>query len=77
MVEQATNVTDIAEQAEPVFIRYDKVLKIIGVPVHKTTLRRWENQNRFPKRIKLGSKTVVWDRNQVQKWRDAKREAGQ
>lgn len=60
-------------EIEPVFLRYNQLIQLIGSPVHKTTLWRWEKKGTFPKRIKLGDKTVVWDQAEVDKWQGAKR----
>ena len=41
------------------FITYKNLEPETGISVHRTTLWRWENEGRFPKRTKLGA-TFGW-----------------
>lgn len=43
-------------------------LKRLGINVSRTTLLRWENRGRFPRRIKMGGTTVAWFMSEVQEW---------
>lgn len=51
----------------PIFLtRTD--LKNLGIEVSNSTLIRWEQAGRFPKRARLGGTTVAWPRDLVLKW---------
>ena len=43
-------------------------LKRMGIHVSRTTLLRWENHGRFPRRIRMGGTTVAWFMSEVQAW---------
>ena len=45
------------------------------VPVHPTTLWRWERAGRFPRRLKLGPAAVGWFEDEVEAWLDARERA--
>lgn len=51
-------------------------LKRMGIKVSRTTILRWESQERFPRRIRLGGTTVAWFMSELEDWlteRDAER----
>jgi prophage regulatory protein len=48
-------------------IREKALLKLIGNP-GRTTLWRWEKNGQFPRRRKLGGRSVGWLRNEVLEW---------
>lgn len=43
-------------------------LQIMLGGVGKTTLHRWEANDKFPKRIRIGDRAVAWDRAAVNAW---------
>lgn len=38
------------------------------VPVSKTTLWRWENAGKFPRRIRLGARSIAWSLDEIHNW---------
>ena len=50
----------------PRFIRLPQVFEMTGLG--KTTIYRWINHGIFPKQIQLGSRSVVWNEQEVIKW---------
>lgn len=51
-------------------------LKRMGINVSRTTLLRWEQNGRFPRRIRMGGTTVAWFMSEIEDWlteRDAER----
>lgn len=51
----------------PVFLtRADLVA--LGIKVSATTLLRWEQAGRFPRRARLGGTTVAWPRDLIMQW---------
>jgi predicted DNA-binding transcriptional regulator AlpA len=48
-------------------------LKDLGIWQSKSTLMRLEQNNRFPKRIRLSDKCICWDRTEVLNWLDARK----
>lgn len=56
-----------APEAQKVFLtRAD--LKALGIHVSNSTLIRWEQAGRFPKRARLGGTTRAWPKDQVMRW---------
>jgi len=45
---------------------------VARVGVHATTLWRWEQENRFPRRIVLGPNSVGWYADEVDAWFEAR-----
>jgi prophage regulatory protein len=45
------------------------------VPAHPTTLWRWEQEGRFPRRVKLGPNSVAWFEDEVDAWQAARAES--
>ena len=50
----------------PRFLRLSEVLQMTGMG--KTFIYDRINDGTFPKQIQLGSRTVVWDKQEVIKW---------
>lgn len=48
------------------YLRQPEVLARVGVSW--VTLLRWEKQNLFPKRRRLGPNTVAWVENEIEDW---------
>jgi prophage regulatory protein len=48
------------------YLREPEVLKRVGVSW--VTLRRWEQQGRFPKRHKIGPRVVAWPESEINNW---------
>jgi len=51
-------------------------LKRMGINVSRTTLLRWEQNGRFPRRIRMGGTTIAWFMSEIEDWlteRDAER----
>lgn len=51
----------------PIFLSR-KDLWELGIRVSASTLLRWEQASKFPKRVKLGGTTVAWPRDLVMQW---------
>jgi prophage regulatory protein len=47
-------------------VRFKELRKII--PVSRSTIFRWENQNKFPKHFKLGKNLVAWSSSAIAIW---------
>lgn len=47
-------------------LHWPEVEKLIGVS--RTTAWRWERDGQFPRRLKLGPKTVAWSEQEVLAW---------
>ena len=59
--------TDTLISDHPIFLtRRD--LRGLGIAVSNSTLLRWEQKDRFPKRARLGGTTVAWPRDLVLAW---------
>jgi predicted DNA-binding transcriptional regulator AlpA len=44
----------------PCFTKKSELKAVFGISAHKSTLLRWEEEEKFPKRVRLGHATVVW-----------------
>ena len=49
-------------------IDYDNLKSLKGISYSKVSLWRLERQNRFPKRIKLGSMRYGWAEHELDAW---------
>jgi prophage regulatory protein len=49
------------------FIREKALLKLLGNP-GRTTVWRWEKAGQFPRRRKLGGRSVGWLNSEVMEW---------
>lgn len=47
-------------------------LRVLGITVSNSTLIRWEQNDRFPRRARLGGTTVAWPRDLVMAWCNAR-----
>lgn len=52
------------------FLRLPEVIKRTGLS--RSTIYKAINENRFPKAIKLGPKSVAWVDSDIQDWQDGK-----
>lgn len=43
-------------------------LRTLGIPVSVTTLLRWEIDEKFPKRVRLGGTTICWFQDEILAW---------
>lgn len=57
---------DIIKFPETGFLREKNLYNF--VPVSRTTLWQWVREDRFPKPIKLSTRTTVWRAEEVRKW---------
>ena len=48
------------------YLRLPEVLALTGVSWR--TLARWERMGKFPKRYKIGPRTVAWKKSQIDQW---------
>lgn len=53
-------------------IRFDELTTIVG-GVNRTTIKRWEESGQFPKRVKLGQRSMGWLLKDVQEWIESRR----
>lgn len=51
-----------------------KDLKKIGITVSNSSLLRWEQHGRFPRRIRMAGTTVGWLKSEIDAWLDARAE---
>lgn len=49
-------------------------LKALGITVSNSSLLRWEQVGRFPRRIRMAGTTVAWLKAEVDDWLDARAE---
>ncbi|MEQ9637882.1 MAG: AlpA family phage regulatory protein [Devosia marina] len=49
-------------------------LKRIGITVSNSSLLRWEQRGRFPRRIRMAGTTVAWLKTEVDAWLEARAE---
>ena len=52
--------------SRPHFLRISEVIRRVGVS--RPTIYRWMREGTFPKQIQLGSRSVVWNEQEVIKW---------
>lgn len=48
------------------YLRQPEVLRLVGVSWR--TLLRWEREERFPKRYKIGPRIVAWKESEIKQW---------
>ena len=48
------------------FLRLPEVQEMTGLSI--STIYRWMTEGTFPKQIQLGSRSVVWNEQEVIKW---------
>jgi prophage regulatory protein len=46
------------------------------VPVNGSTVWRWEQAGKFPRRVKLGPNSVGWYESEVERWMAERRQRG-
>lgn len=46
------------------------------IPLCERTIYNFEKEGKFPRRIALSSRKVVWDLAEIEQWIDARRQAG-
>ena len=63
-----------SEKKKTVLISKRQLLAII--PLCERTIYNFEKQGRFPRRIALSSRKVVWDLAEVEEWINSCRESG-
>ena len=49
------------------FIREKALLKLLGNP-GRTTVWRWEKEGQFPRRRKLGGRSIAWLKSEIMEW---------
>lgn len=49
-------------------------LKQLGIKVSNSSLLRWEQHGRFPRRIRMAGTTVAWLKAEVDAWLEARAE---
>lgn len=54
----------------------DKKTLLAMIPLCERTIYNFEIKGRFPRRIAISSRKVVWDLSEVEAWIDACRESG-
>ncbi|MEW7008137.1 helix-turn-helix transcriptional regulator [Lentilitoribacter sp. EG35] len=63
--------TNIEQQ--PVILGRDDLQKI-GIKVSNSSLLRWENAGRFPRRLRLAGTRVAWLKEEVDEWVETRAE---
>ena len=54
------------------FIRWKELQELTGLS--RSTVLRWEEAGKFPKRKKLGPRVIAWSREEVETWIAARSE---
>ena len=49
-------------------------LKALGIPVSNSSLLRWEQAGRFPRRIRMAGTSVAWLKAEIDAWFEARAE---
>ncbi|MCO6060386.1 AlpA family transcriptional regulator [Pseudomonas sp. MOB-449] len=62
--------TAVAVQQQERFLRFGAVAEIIGLS--RSTIWRLEKEGDFPKRVKLGGKSVAWRLSELNLWMSAR-----
>lgn len=62
----ATNSSEHSKRSQIRYIRQPEVLARVGVSW--ITIYRWEKQDHFPKRRRLGRHTVAWVEAEIDEW---------
>lgn len=52
---------------EIIYLNQSEVAKMLG-NVSINTIRRWRKEGKIPKPIQLSYKTLVWEKNELQKY---------
>jgi prophage regulatory protein len=55
------------EMGEEKFIKWKCLRKLIGDP-GRTTVWRWEKEGKFPRRRRLGGRSVAWLNSEIMEW---------
>ncbi|WP_321447323.1 AlpA family phage regulatory protein [uncultured Cohaesibacter sp.] len=61
-----------SEQQQMILGRDD--LRKIGIKVSNSSLLRWEQNGRFPRRMRLAGTRVAWLKDEVDQWLQARAE---
>lgn len=56
----------VATQQQERFLRFGAVAEMIGLS--RSTIWRMEREGRFPKRVKIGTKSVAWRMSDLLAW---------
>lgn len=56
----------VATQQQERFLRFEAVAEMIGLS--RSTIWRMEQEGRFPKRVKIGAKSVAWRMSDLSAW---------
>ena len=65
-----------ASEQQPLILGRDD-LKGLGIKVSNSSLLRWEQNGRFPRRLRLAGTRVAWLKSEIDEWvaaRSAERE---
>jgi prophage regulatory protein len=57
----------------PRIVRLPKVLSMIGIR-SRATLLAWEKEGKFPKRLRLGKRSMGWLLKDIEEWIKSKNE---
>lgn len=71
MIEPNTR-TNAPSHAKVLLSRHE--LKALGITVSNSSLLRWEQLGRFPRRIRMAGTTVAWLKSEVDAWLEARAE---
>jgi prophage regulatory protein len=55
---------------DPQFLRMRTVMRITGIG--RSTIYRWMAEQRFPRPVQLGPRTVAWRRADLDRWSEAR-----
>lgn len=72
MIEHAAPQNSTSRSAKILISRND--LKDIGITVSNSSLLRWEQLGRFPRRIRMAGTRVAWLKAEIDAWFEARSE---
>lgn len=62
----ANNLATSGDRTSDRYLRQPEVLALVGVSWR--TLLRWEREETFPKRYKIGPRIVAWKESEIKQW---------
>lgn len=54
------------------FLTYKQLHDDLGLPWSRVHLRRLEAAGKFPRRVRLGYRTVAWNADEIDEWAEAR-----
>ena len=61
-----------SKHRQPRFAQFPDLESDYEIPYSRPSLARLEKDGRFPRRIRLSSNVIVWDRDEIEAWLQAR-----